>query len=94
MRTKKLSTLIGAIVMSGAASTLAASAAGATIAPNSNGVGVCFSQLAIDPSIIGVTRFGDGIKTFAAPGSPGSDIPANLAGDRNACGEPPGPGHL
>jgi hypothetical protein len=61
----------------------------AELATKSNGVGVCFSQLAIDPDTIGADSLGAAIRAMA-----GSDLPASLDGARNACGEPPGPGHL
>jgi hypothetical protein len=63
-------------------------------AARSNGVGVCLSQVAIDPTIIGVTHLGEAIHSIAGPGTPGSDAPASLEDLRNTCGEPPGPGHL
>lgn len=81
--------ILGAVALAIATLTMAASSAGATIAPNSNGIGVCRSQIAIDPSQVGLSHIGEGIRTLAGPG-----LPALLDGDRNACGEPPGPGHL
>lgn len=58
-------------------------------APGSQGVGVCFSQIAIMPDIVGAGSLGEAIRTKAGP-----DLPSQLAGDRGVCGEPPGPGHL
>ena len=70
--------------------TLAASPAAAVErASKSNGIGVCRSQIAIDPSQIGFTSLGAAMRTIAGP-----ELPAMLDGERNACGEPPGPGHL
>lgn len=83
-----------AAIGSGAFPATAVSAATGERAANSNGVGVCVSQLAIDPSIIGVDRLGEGMSATAGPGTAGSGIPASLDGARNTCGEPPGPGHL
>ena len=81
--------MLGAAALSIVTLTMAASSAGATIAPKSNGIGVCRSQIAIDPSQVGLSHLGEGMRTLAGPG-----LPALLDGDRNACGEPPGPGHL
>ena len=69
--------------------TLVASPAAAERASNSNGIGVCRSQIAIDPSQIGATSLGAAMRTIAGP-----ELPARLDEERNACGEPPGPGHL
>jgi hypothetical protein len=62
---------------------------GAERAAKSNGVGVCLSQVAIASGGIGWLA-----RSAASPGTPGSDVPTALDGARNACGEPPGPGHL
>ena len=63
-----------------------------------HGVGVCVSQVAIEPGLAGADRLGELVKSVAGPGSPGSDTPlllADLRGDGpGGCGTPPGPGHL
>ncbi len=62
--------------------------ASAEKAATSNGVGVCLSQVAIDPSLVGLNNLGEHMRTL------GGTTPSELDGLRNACGEPPGPGHL
>ncbi len=84
---KRIAAIGGGLAV--AAALLVAAPAGAEIATTSNGVGVCFSQLALDPSQVGATHLGEAIKGMAGP-----DLPSQLDGARNACGEPPGPGHL
>jgi hypothetical protein len=75
-----------------------APSAGAAPPEDPHGVGVCFSQLAIDPSLVGAARLGDVLSSIAGPGQPGSDVPGALDGARGdgptGCGAPPGPGHL
>lgn len=77
---------------------LGASPAAAQPSEYPHGVGVCISQLAIDPTLIGVAHLGAAISSLASPGQPGSDVPAALDGARgdgpSGCGAPPGPGHL
>jgi hypothetical protein len=66
--------------------------AGAERAARSNGVGICISQLAIEPSILEASSLGEVMGEIAGP-----DLPAIINEDfelRNTCGEPPGPGHL
>jgi len=70
------------------------------VATNSNGVGVCMSQVAIQPELLGASRLGAVVSSAAEPGTPGSEVPELLdgvdgdVGLRNTCGGPPGPGHL
>jgi len=63
-----------------------------------HGVGVCMSQLAVQPFIGGIDHLGQLVVTGARPGSQGSDIPTALDDFRGdgpgGCGAPPGPGHL
>ncbi len=57
------------------------------VAEKNNGVGVCISQVAIQPELIGADRLGEEARArFANVGG--------LDGLRNECGGPPGPGHL
>lgn len=60
-----------------------------------HGVGVCLSQVASDPSLVGVDHLGQAIRDVARHGEPGSDLPAlmdELRGDGpTGCGAPPGP---
>lgn len=67
---------------------LATAAAGPDreVALKNRGAGVCVSQVAILPELVGADRLGQ----FARGGS----LRAELAELRNACGSPPGPGHL
>jgi hypothetical protein len=63
-----------------------------------HGVGVCVSQVAIMPELVGVDRWGDAVRDVAGTASPGSEMPVlldDLRGDGpGGCGAPPGPGHL
>ena len=63
-----------------------------------HGPGVCMSQIASAPEIVGAVRLGDIVRLFAGPGSKGSDMSVaidSLRGDgEGGCGAPPGPGHL
>jgi hypothetical protein len=63
-----------------------------------HGVGVCISQLAVGPDLVGIDHLGELAVGGAGPGSPGSDVPSGLADVRGdgpgGCGAPPGPGHL
>lgn len=72
-----------AVAVSAAAFLAVASPAGAERADKNQGVGVCSSQLAIIEGGIG-----DQVKGLH------SATPGVLDEARNACGEPPGPGHL
>jgi hypothetical protein len=63
-----------------------------------HGVGVCVSQVAIQPALAGADRLGDFVRTVARAGAQGSDVPLlleELRGDGpGGCGAPPGPRHL
>jgi hypothetical protein len=63
-----------------------------------HGIGVCMSQVAIEPGLAGVDHLGQLVAGAAGPGSPGSDVPVALSDFRGdgpgGCGAPPGPGHL
>lgn len=85
----KMGRVAVAAALSALAFTGSATAAHAEIASKSNGVGVCLSQVATDPSIVGLDRLGDGIRERAKA----QTVPTDLDGSRNACGEPPGPRH-
>jgi hypothetical protein len=65
---------------------------------NPHGVGVCVSQVAIEPGLVDAARLGDVVRSVAGPGTAGSDVPVfvdDLRGDGpGGCGAPPGPGHL
>lgn len=60
-----------------------------------HGVGVCISQIAVDPSLAGVSRLGEAISAAAGPSQSGSDVPTLLDSARgdgpSGCGAPPGP---
>lgn len=74
---------------------VASSPASAAVPEYPHGVGVCISQVAIDPSLVGISQLGDAISAAAGPGQPGSDVPATIDGARGdgptGCGAPPGP---
>lgn len=63
-----------------------------------HGVGVCMSQIAIDPTLVGADHLGQAVSGLASPGTAGSGVSSALAGLRGdgdgGCGAPPGPGHL
>ena len=63
-----------------------------------HGVGVCMSQIAIQPEFVGADALGRAVSTLASPGDAGSGVPGALSGLRGdgegGCGQPPGPGHL
>ena len=68
-----------------------ATPAGAVRAERNNGVGVCVSQLALaSETFLDVPHLGTFVRDVAHEANVG-DV---LAGARNTCGEPPGPGHL
>lgn len=59
-------------------------------ASKNQGVGVCMSQVAINPEFVDAPRLGSFARSLAKE----QQLVAELDGLRNACGEPPGPGHL
>jgi hypothetical protein len=75
-----------------------ATPAGAAAPEFPHGVGVCMSQVAIQPELAEVARLGELVQTAAGPGTEASDVPSlldDLRGDGpGGCGAPPGPGHL
>lgn len=86
----------GLVFVSGFAIAMSATAGKAVAAPPEypHGPGVCMSQVAIEPSFLGVARLGEAVKALAGPGSQGSDVSTAVDGLRGVCGAPPGPGHL
>ncbi len=91
----KIRTLIAAATAAAAPVIAIASPASAAPPQYPHGVGVCISQVATDPSIVGADRLGQVIEGFAGPGQPGSGVPAAHEGVRGdgpgGCGAPPGP---
>ena len=87
-RSSLMVAIIGSMVLGGA------SPAGAQLAEKSQGVGVCMSQVAIRPDLVEASTLGEFMRNLAGPGDAGSNVASELEGFRNACGPPPGPGHL
>lgn len=76
-----------AVLLMGMATPALAASDPKLVAEKNNGVGICMSQVAIQPELIGADRLGQQARHgFAGIGG--------LEGLRNACGGPPGPGHL
>jgi hypothetical protein len=77
---------------------VAAGTASAAPPQDPHGVGVCVSQVAIEPGLVDAARLGDVVRSVAGPGTAGSELPVfvdDLRGDGpGGCGAPPGPGHL
>jgi len=90
--------LVAATLTSGALVAALASPAFASPPEFPHGVGVCMSQVAIAPELLGAERLGDVMREFAGKGSPGSDVKLlhdDFRGDGpGGCGAPPGPRHL
>ena len=90
--------LLAALAVAGLVMFGGMSAAGAEKAEKGHGVGICLSQVAIQPDLIEADRLGQVVSAIAGAASSGSDVPAFLEEVRNdgpgGCGEPPGPGHL
>ena len=74
-----------------AATPVAAAPEPKTVALKSNGLGVCVSQLAIMPEIIGVDRLGQDVSNLARTKTLLQAITTVRSPE---CGYPPGPGHL
>ena len=87
-RSYLMAAIIGTMVLGGA------SPAAAELADKNQGVGVCMSQVAIHPDFVETATLGEFVRGLAGPGESGSNVSSELEGFRNACGEPPGPGHL
>ena len=60
------------------------------VALNSNGVGVCVSQVALQPELFQVEHLGQ----FVSSIDPGTGPEVLEAARSPECGYPPGPGHL
>lgn len=90
MRVRTAGSVAGSLLLLGIATNL--SAAGAAPPEFPHGVGVCMSQVAIEPGLAGAERLGDLVRTV------GSDMPVVLQDFRGdgsgGCGAPPGPGHI
>jgi hypothetical protein len=83
-------------IVAGAIVFLAGSPAAIAAPPEfPHGAGVCVSQVAIDPSVVGASRLGEVVSSVAGPGQPGSDVPGLIDSARgdgpSGCGAPPGP---
>lgn len=82
----------------GAISAVSGAPASAEPPEHPHGVGVCISQLAVAPELVGLDHLGELAVGGAGPGSPGSDVPSGLGDVRGdgpgGCGAPPGPRHL
>jgi len=89
---------VAAVLASGAMAAALASPAAAGPPETPHGVGVCMSQVAIAPELMGAERHGDIMSELAGKGTPGSDVKLLLDDFRGdgpgGCGAPPGPGHL
>lgn len=76
----------------------AAGAAQAAPPQYPHGVGVCMSQVAIQPDLAGADRLGQLVSESAGKQANRNGVPtliADLRGDGpGGCGAPPGPGHL
>lgn len=79
-----------ALLLIGAAAPALAAPEPRDVAQKSKGLGVCVSQVAVQPGLIGVERLGQAARELAQD----KMIQEEQAGLRNACGGPPGPGHL
>lgn len=88
---KKL--LVGVVVM-GCSFGVASSAPVSAAPPqNPHGVGVCMSQVAIEPGFVEANNLGEFVSSVAGPDLRG--LLDDLRGDGpGGCGAPPGPGHL
>jgi hypothetical protein len=90
MRVRVAGMVFGSVLLLGVVTNL--SVAGAAPPEFPHGVGVCVSQVAIEPGLAGADRLGDLVRTA------GGDMPVvldDLRGDGpGGCGGPPGPGHL
>ena len=92
--------VVGFVAAAAGVSTAAASAGTVAAAPpeTPHGIGVCMSQVAIEPGFLDAARLGDAVRSVAGPGTPGSDVSVMLDDFRGdgpgGCGAPPGPGHL
>jgi hypothetical protein len=87
MRNMYVGAGLTALILAGAATPALAASDPKLVAEKNNGVGICMSQIAIQPELVGADRLGQEARNrFSNVGG--------LEGLRNACGGPPGPGHL
>jgi hypothetical protein len=90
MRVRTVGAVLGAVSWVATMANVSVAAAAPPEFPH--GVGVCLSQVAIEPTLAGADRLGDLASSLRG------DMPVALDDVRGdgpgGCGAPPGPGHL